>query len=55
MDWWTKGMKIMITSCRDCGSAEWINKIGIVNDPIGQPQSNPVISKRLHLKICLFA
>ena len=26
----------MITTGRDCGSADWINKTGVINDPFGQ-------------------
>ena len=33
----TRRVKIMITTSWDCGSAEWINNSGVVNDPLSQP------------------
>ena len=32
-------MRTLIPTGRDFGLAEWINKIGVINDPLDQPHS----------------
>ena len=47
---WTTCAKTVITTCRDCGLAGWINKTGVINNPLGQPKVPAGSDCRLILK-----